>query len=87
MLYFVHLDINTLRALEDALLNFPGSAVIISHDRYFLDRVATHILGFEGNSEVYLFEGNFSDYEEDKKKRLGIDSIVPKRIQYKRLKR
>ena len=81
------LDINTLRALEDALLNFPGSAVIISHDRYFLDRVATHILGFEGNSEVYLFEGNFSDYEEDKKKRLGIDSIVPKRIQYKRLKR
>jgi ATP-binding cassette ChvD family protein len=77
------LDVNTLRALEEALDNFAGCAVIISHDRWFLDRVATHILAFEGDSQVYWFEGNFSDYEENKKKRLG-DS-APKRIKYKGL--
>ena len=77
------LDINTLRALEEALDNFGGCAVIISHDRWFLDRVATHILAFEGNSEVYWFEGNFSDYEENRKKRLG--DVEPKRIRYRSL--
>ncbi len=77
------LDINTLRALEEALDNFGGCAVVISHDRWFLDRVATHILAFEGDSQVYWFEGNFSDYEENRKKRLG-DS-EPKRIRYKKL--
>ncbi len=77
------LDINTLRALEEALDNFGGCAVIISHDRWFLDRVATHILAFEGNSEVYWFEGNFSDYEENRKKRLG--DVAPKRIRYRSL--
>jgi len=69
--------------LEEALENFAGCAVIISHDRWFLDRVATHILAFEGNSEVYWFEGNFSDYEENRKKRLGNDA--PQRIKYKNL--
>ncbi|RZJ72864.1 energy-dependent translational throttle protein EttA [Flavobacterium sp.] len=78
------LDINTLRALEEGLENFAGCAVVISHDRWFLDRVCTHILAFEGNSEVYFFEGSFSDYEENKKKRLGAD-IVPKRIKYRKL--
>ncbi|MFC4872770.1 energy-dependent translational throttle protein EttA [Negadavirga shengliensis] len=78
------LDVNTLRALEEALENFGGCAVIISHDRWFLDRICTHILAFEGNSSVYWFEGNFSDYEENKKKRLG--DITPKRIKYKKLK-
>ena len=78
------LDINTLRALEEGLENFAGCAVIISHDRWFLDRVCTHILAFEGNSEVYYFEGSFSDYEENKKKRLGGD-IIPQRIKYKKL--
>lgn len=78
------LDINTLRALEEGLENFAGCAVIISHDRWFLDRVCTHILSFEGNSEVYFFEGGFSDYEENKKKRLGGD-LIPKRIKYKKL--
>lgn len=77
------LDINTLRALEDALENFAGCAVIISHDRWFLDRTATHILAFEGESSVTWFEGNYSDYEEDRKKRLGND--IPKRIKYKPL--
>jgi ATP-binding cassette ChvD family protein len=80
------LDINTLRALEEGLDNFAGCAVIISHDRWFLDRVCTHILSFEGNSEVYFFEGSFSDYEENKKKRLGGD-LIPKRIKYKKLVR
>lgn len=79
------LDINTLRALEDALLNFAGCAVIISHDRWFLDRIATHILAFEGDSHVEWFEGNFQEYEADKKRRLGAESIVPKRIRYKKL--
>lgn len=78
------LDINTLRALEEGLENFAGCAVIISHDRWFLDRVCTHILAFEGNSEVYYFEGSFSDYEENKKKRLGGD-LIPKRIKYRKL--
>ncbi|MEA5428369.1 MULTISPECIES: energy-dependent translational throttle protein EttA [Arcicella] len=78
------LDVNTLRALEEALENFGGCAVVISHDRWFLDRIATHILAFEGNSQVYWFEGNFSDYEENRKKRLGNDA-TPKRIRYKKL--
>ncbi len=80
------LDVNTLRALEEGLENFAGCAVIISHDRWFLDRICTHILAFEGNSEVYFFEGGFSDYEENKKKRLGGD-LLPKRIKYKKLTR
>ncbi|WP_291777219.1 energy-dependent translational throttle protein EttA [Cecembia sp.] len=78
------LDVNTLRALEEALENFGGCAVIISHDRWFLDRICTHILAFEGDSQVYWFEGNFSDYEENKKKRLG--DVTPKRIKYKKLR-
>jgi len=77
------LDVNTLRALEEGLENFAGCAVIISHDRWFLDRVCTHILAFEGDSEVYYFEGSYSDYEENKLKRLGM--IEPKRIRYKKL--
>jgi ATPase subunit of ABC transporter with duplicated ATPase domains len=77
------LDINTLRALEEALENFAGCAVIISHDRWFLDRVCTHILAFEGDSQVYTFEGSFSDYEENKKKRLG--NVEPKKFRYKKL--
>jgi len=80
------LDINTLRALEEGLDNFAGCAVVISHDRWFLDRICTHILAFEGNSQVYFFEGSFSDYEENKKKRLGGD-LIPKRIKYKKLVR
>ena len=78
------LDVNTLRALEEGLDNFAGCAVVISHDRWFLDRICTHILAFEGNSQVYFFEGGFSDYEENKKKRLGGD-LLPKRIKYKKL--
>ncbi|KAK3575773.1 hypothetical protein CHS0354_030105 [Potamilus streckersoni] len=81
------LDVNTLRALEEGLENFAGCAVIISHDRYFLDRIATHILAFEGNSSVIWFEGNFSDYEADKKRRLGDDADIPKRIKYRYLTR
>ena len=77
------LDVNTLRALEEGLENFAGCAVIISHDRWFLDRVCTHILAFEGDSEVYYFEGSYSDYEENKLKRLGMTE--PKRIRYKKL--
>ena len=80
------LDVNTLRALEEGLENFAGCAVVISHDRWFLDRICTHILAFEGNSQVYFFEGGFSDYEENKKKRLGGD-LIPKRIKYKKLVR
>jgi ATPase subunit of ABC transporter with duplicated ATPase domains len=78
------LDVNTLRALEEGLENFAGCAVVISHDRWFLDRVCTHILAFEGDSQVYFFEGSFSDYELNKKKRLGGD-LMPKRIKYKKL--
>jgi ATP-binding cassette ChvD family protein len=80
------LDVNTLRALEEGLENFAGCAVIISHDRWFLDRICTHILAFEGDSQVYWFEGNFSDYEENRRKRLG-DDAIPKRIKYKKLTR
>ncbi len=81
------LDVDTLRALEEALEDFAGCAVIISHDRWFLDRIATHILAFEGDSHVEWFEGNFQDYEQDKMRRLGIDSIVPERIKYKKFTR
>ena len=79
------LDVETLRALEEALLEFPGSAVVISHDRWFLDRIATHILAFEGDSKVTWFSGNYTDYEEDRKRRLGADANQPHRIKYKRL--
>ena len=78
------LDVNTLRALEEGLENFAGCAVVISHDRWFLDRICTHILAFEGNSEVYFYEGSFSEYEANKRQRLGGD-IMPKRIKYKKL--
>jgi len=81
------LDVDTLRALEDALLAFPGCAVVISHDRWFLDRVATHVLAFEGDSQVFWYPGNFSDYEIDKKKRLGADADQPHRVKYKPLVR
>jgi len=81
------LDVDTLRALEEALEDFAGCAVIISHDRWFLDRIATHMLSFEGESHVEWFEGNFADYEEDKKRRLGIDSTIPTRIKYKKFGR
>jgi len=81
------LDVNTLRALEEALMDYAGCAVVISHDRYFLDRIATHILSFEGNSEVVWFDGNFSDYEADKVNRLGDKALRPSRVSYKRLKR
>ncbi len=80
------LDVETLRALEEALLTFPGCAVIISHDRWFLDRVATHMLAFEGDSKVVWFEGNYADYEVDRKRRLGADADQPHRIKYRRLK-
>ena len=81
------LDVNTMRALEEALENFAGCAVIISHDRWFLDRIATHILAFEGDSNVVYFDGNFSQYEEDKKRRLGQDADQPHRIKYRSLTR
>ncbi len=81
------LDVNTLRALEDALAGFAGSAVIVSHDRWFLDRVATHILAFEGDSQVFWFFGNYSEYEVDKKKRLGSDADMPHRIKYRKMVR
>jgi ATPase subunit of ABC transporter with duplicated ATPase domains len=81
------LDVNTLRALEDALLEFPGCAVVISHDRWFLDRVATHILAFEGDSHVEWFEGNFEAYEADKRRRLGPAAEIPHRLKYKKLTR
>jgi len=81
------LDVDTLRALEDALVSFPGCVVVISHDRWFLDRVATHILAFEGDSKVVWFEGNYQEYEDDRKRRLGSDAQQPHRIRYKRLTR
>lgn len=81
------LDVETLRALEDALLDFAGCAIVISHDRFFLDRLCTHILAFEGNSHVEWFEGNFAEYEADKSRRLGPDSLEPKRIKYKKFTR
>ncbi|HVH97334.1 MAG TPA: energy-dependent translational throttle protein EttA [Enhygromyxa sp.] len=81
------LDVDTLRHLEDALLAFPGCAVVISHDRWFLDRIATNILAFEGDSNVVWFEGNYADYEKDRKARLGEDALVPKRVKYRKLTR
>lgn len=81
------LDVNTIRALEEAIQNYAGCALIVSHDRWFLDRVATHILAFEGNSQVYFYDGNYTEYEADRMQRLGVDSLMPKRIQYKPLKR
>lgn len=81
------LDVETLRALEDALVDFAGCAVVISHDRFFLDRICTHILAFEGEAHVEWFEGNFEDYEEDKKRRLGTDALEPKRVKFKKFVR
>ena len=78
------LDVETLRALEEALLNFPGCALIISHDRWFLDRIASHILAFEGDSEVMWFEGNYADYEADRHRRMGTEADQPHRIKYKK---
>jgi sulfate-transporting ATPase len=79
------LDVETLRALEDALLEFAGTVMVISHDRWFLDRIATHILAFEGNSTVTFFDGNYQEYEADKKKRLGEEGAKPKRLRFKPL--
>ncbi|HQT26980.1 MAG TPA: ATP-binding cassette domain-containing protein, partial [Burkholderiales bacterium] len=81
------LDVETLRALEDALLEFAGCVLVISHDRWFLDRIATHILSFEGDSEVTFFDGNYREYEEDKKRRLGVEGAKPKRLRYKPISR
>ena len=81
------LDVDTLRALEEALEEFAGCAVVVSHDRWFLDRIATHILAFEGNSHVEWFEGNYEAYEADKKRRLGADADRPTRIKYKPIAR
>jgi len=81
------LDVNTMRALEEGLENFGGCAVVISHDRWFLDRIATHILAFEGNSSVVWFEGNYSEYEEDRRKRLGAVADRPHRLNYRKLTR
>jgi sulfate-transporting ATPase len=80
------LDVETLRALEEALLEFAGCVLVISHDRWFLDRIATHIVAFEGDSQVVFFNGNYQEYEADKKKRLGEEAAKPKRIKYKALK-
>ena len=79
------LDVETLRALEDAILTFPGCAIVVSHDRWFLDRICTHLMAFEGDSKVVFFEGNYSDYEEDRKRRLGDDANKPHRIKYRKL--
>ncbi len=76
------LDVNTMRALEEALLEFGGSAIVISHDRWFLDRVCTHMMAFEGDSKIYFYPGNFSEYEEDRKKRMGEDT-APKRVKFR----
>jgi ATPase subunit of ABC transporter with duplicated ATPase domains len=81
------LDVETLRALEDALTDFAGCAVVISHDRFFLDRICTHILAFEGEAHVEWFEGNFEDYEEDKKRRLGDAALEPTRVKFKKFVR
>ena len=81
------LDVDTLRALEEALLNYAGCAVVISHDRWFLDRIATHMLAFEGDSRVIWFEGNYQDYEADRKRRLGAEADTPHRIKYRKLTR
>jgi sulfate-transporting ATPase len=79
------LDVNTLRALEEALLNYAGCAMVISHDRWFLDRICTHIMAFEGDSRVVMFEGNYQEYEEDRKKRLGAEALQPHRTKFKKL--
>jgi len=81
------LDVDTLRALEEALVSFAGCAVVISHDRWFLDRIATHIMAFEGDSQVVWFEGNYQDYEADRKRRFGVEAEQPHRIKYRRLVR
>ena len=81
------LDVDTLRALEEALLDFAGCVVVISHDRFFLDRIATHILAFEGDSQVVWFEGNYESYDEDRKRRLGADADQPHRIKFRRFSR
>ena len=81
------LDVETLRALEQALVSFPGCAVVISHDRWFLDRIATHILAFEGDSEVVWFSGNYEEYEADRRRRMGDDADQPQRLRYKPIKR
>jgi ATPase subunit of ABC transporter with duplicated ATPase domains len=81
------LDVETLRSLEEALNAFPGCAVVISHDRWFLDRIATHILAFEGNSEVVWFEGNYQDYEKDRRRRLGAEAEQPHRVKYRKFSR
>ena len=81
------LDVNTIRALEEAILNFSGCVVVISHDRWFLDRICTHTLAFEEDGKLFWFEGGFSQYEEDKKRRLGADSLIPKRLKYRSLTR
>ena len=81
------LDIETLRSLEEAILGFGGCVIVVSHDRFFLDRICTHIIGFEGDSDVTFFEGNFQDYEEDKKRRLGEASLVPSRVKYRKFSR
>jgi ATPase subunit of ABC transporter with duplicated ATPase domains len=81
------LDVNTLRALEDALLNFGGSVIVVSHDRWFLDRIASHILAFESDSQVYWFPGNYSEYEEDYRRRMGPAADRPHRITYRKLRR
>jgi len=81
------LDVETLRALEEALLEFPGCAIVISHDRWFLDRIATHILAFEGDSQVLWFQGNYAEYETDLRRRLGDDASNPHRIRFKPLTR
>ncbi|MEM6545149.1 MAG: energy-dependent translational throttle protein EttA, partial [Pseudomonadota bacterium] len=80
------LDVETLRALEEALLAFPGAALVISHDRWFLDRIATHILAYEDDGAVVFHEGNFSDYEEDRRKRVGANADQPQRVPYRKLK-
>jgi len=80
------LDVETLRALEDALLEFAGTVLVISHDRWFLDRIATHILAFEGDSQVVFFDGNYQEYEADKRQRLGLEAAKPHRLRYKALK-
>ena len=79
------LDVETLRALEEALLDFPGTAVVISHDRWFLDRIATHILAYEGDSKATFFEGNYTEYEADRVTRLGDEALRPHRVRYKKL--
>ncbi|HOE91446.1 MAG TPA: ATP-binding cassette domain-containing protein, partial [Candidatus Cloacimonadota bacterium] len=81
------LDVNTIRALEEAIQRFPGCVMVVSHDRYFLDRICTHIMAFEGDSQVKLFDGNFTEYEEDKIKRLGDKALIPKRVSYRKLTR